>query len=407
MTAPTQRWINLIIDMASVVLGLYFLFHLGKKRSNWMIFAIGLYILLNLLAIGCNLLSRVTLSQILGYAATYSLAQIISLGVFVQLVVESFLLQVQTSRMRKNYPQAFDSTVIAASMKRLSMIVAIILWLIVFTINLDLFDALNDLLTDLFTKTRQIGNFSFTLGGIVLFLGIIWFANFLQKYIAYFFGDTGDDASFDDKGQRSRLMVTRLILLTAGFLLAVAASGLAVDRITVILGALGVGVGLGLQSIVNNFVSGIILIFDRPLRIGDSVDIGGKKGRVKEISIRSSTLLTEEGAEIIIPNGDVLSQSIVNWTLSNNHARISQSFTIKKPENPDNFDLKPISKMITANHNVLAEKEPDVLILPTNTKSSELRILFWIIDYNRLEITAQEIKTSIYEYLEKNGFIAE
>jgi potassium-dependent mechanosensitive channel len=407
MDAVAQRWMNLITDIASVVLGFYFLFHLGKKANNWVFFAIGLYIFLNLLAIVCNLLSRVTLSQILGYAAGYSFAQTISLGVFVQLVVESFLLQVQTSRMRKNYPQSFDSTVITASMKRLSIIVAIILWLIVFTINLDLFDTLNDRLTDLFTKTRQVGNFSFTFGGILLFLGIIWFANFLQKYIAYFFGDTGDDASFDDKGQRSRLMVTRLILLTAGFLLAVAASGLAVDRITVILGALGVGVGLGLQSIVNNFVSGIILIFDRPLRIGDSVDIGGKKGRVKEISIRSSTLLTEEGAEIIIPNGDVLSQSIINWTLSNNHARVAQTFAIKKPDNPENFDLKAISNLITGNHNVLAGKDPEILIAPLNAKSSELRIFFWIIDYNRVEMTAQEIKTSIYEWLEKNGFLAE
>jgi small-conductance mechanosensitive channel len=407
MSASTQRWMNLINDSASVVLGFYFLFHLGKRKNNWMIFAIGVYILLNLLAITCNLLSRVTLSQILGYAAGNALAQIVSLGIFVQLVVESFLLQVQTSRIRKNYPEAFDSTIIAKSMKRMAMIIAIVLWLIVFTINLDLFDALNDLLLELFTKTRQVGNFSFTFGGILLFLGIIWFANFLQKYIAYFFGDTGDDASFDDKGQRSRLMVTRLILLTAGFLLAVAASGLAVDRITVILGALGVGVGLGLQGIVNNFVSGIILIFDRPLRIGDSVDIGGKKGRVKEISIRSSTLITEDGAEIIIPNGDVLSQSIVNWTLSNNHARVSQTFTIKKPENPENFDLKTISKIIKENHNVLAEKDPEILIAPLNTKASELRILFWIVDYNKVALTTQEIKTSIYEWLEKSGFIAE
>jgi small-conductance mechanosensitive channel len=407
MASPTQRWMYLITDIASVVLGFYFLFHLEKRENNWVIFAIVLYIVLNLLAIACNLLSRVTLSQIFSYTASYAFAQTISLGVFVQLVVESFLLQVQTSRMRKNYPEAFDGSVIAASMKRLSMLIAIILWLIVFTTNLNLIDAINDLLTNFFTKTRQVGNFSFTFGGILLFLGIIWLANFLQKYIAYFFGDTGDDASFDDKGQRSRLMVTRLILLTAGFLLAVAASGLAVDRITVILGALGVGVGLGLQGIVNNFVSGIILIFDRPLRIGDSVDIGGKKGRVKEISIRSSTLLTEEGAEIIIPNGDVLSQSIINWTLSNNHARVSQSFTIKKPENPENFDLKAINKIILGNKNVMPEKDPEIVIVPVNLKTSEIRIFFWIIDYNKLATTSQEIKTLIYEYLVKNGFMEE
>jgi small-conductance mechanosensitive channel len=402
-----QRWMSLITDSASVVLGIYFLFHLGKERNKWMIFAIGLYILLNLLAVVCNLLSRVTLTQILGYTAGYAFAQTISLGIFVQLLVESFLLQVQTSRMRKNYPQAFDATIISVSMKRLSLIIAIILWLIIFTINLDLIDSINDLLTYQFTKIRQVGSFSFTLGGILLFFGIIWLANFLQKYIGYFFGDTGDDASFDDKGQRSRLMVTRLILLTAGFLLAVAASGLAVDRITVILGALGVGVGLGLQSIVNNFVSGIILIFDRPLRIGDSVDIGGKKGRVKEISIRSSTLLTEDGAEIIIPNGDVLSQSIVNWTLSNNHARVSLTFTINKPDNPENIDLQAIRKMIMENHNIIAEKDPEILIVPASTKTNELRIFFWIMDYNRVATTSLEIKTSIYGYLEKNGFMAE
>src|SRR6202000_317006 len=127
----------------------------------------------------------------------------------------------------------------------------------VFTTNLGLFDSINDMLTDLFTRSRQVGSFSFTIGGLVLFLGIIWLANFLQRFIAYFFGDTGDDAAMDDRGQRSRLLVTRLVLLIGGFLLAVAASGLSVDRITVILGALGVGVGLGLQNIVNNFVSGI------------------------------------------------------------------------------------------------------------------------------------------------------
>ena len=402
-----QRWLTLFVDIASVLLGIYFLIYLGRKASKWISFAIGLYIFFNLLAIFCNLLSRVTLSQILSYTAGYSFAQTISLGVFVQIVVESFLLQVQTSRMRKHYPQAFDNGVIAGSIRHLSIIIAIILWLIVCTINLNLFDALSDILIDLFNKTRQVGNFSFTFGGILLFIAIIWLANFLQKYIAYFFGDTGDDAVFDDKGSRSRLMITRLILLIAGFLLAVAASGFAVDRITVILGALGVGIGLGLQGIVNNFVSGIILIFDRPLRIGDTVEIGGKRGRVKEISIRTSTLLTEDGAEVIIPNGDVLSQNIVNWTLSNNHARAAITFTIIKPEIPENIDLEGIKKMICESHNVMTDKEPEIFIVPMSAKISELRIYFWINDFNKQAVTNLEVKTSIYLYLEGKGFIAD
>ena len=200
-------------------------------------------------------------------------------------------------------------------------------------------------------------------------------------------------------------MVTRLILLIAGFLLAVAASGLAVDRITVILGALGVGVGLGLQNIVNNFVSGVILIFDRPLRIGDTVDIGDKRGRVKEIGIRSSTLLTEDGAEVIIPNGDVLSHNIVNWTLSNNHARVALSFTMDKPENPESIDLDELRKLILENHNVLQQRTPEVSLNAVNTKTIELSVFFWIVDFNKEGITAAEVKTAIYRHFESKGIV--
>ncbi|HMI62720.1 MAG TPA: mechanosensitive ion channel domain-containing protein, partial [Puia sp.] len=328
-----QRWTTLIIDILSCVFAFFFLFGKrkisGQPRLVW--FALGLYFLFNLLAVFCNLFGRVTLSQIFASTAVYSFAETACLAVFVKIVVEAFLLQIQTSRLRKHYPENFDLTAISRSVSRFVTTVAVVLWLIVFTTNLNLFDSTNDLLLDLFTSPREVGSFNFTIGGLVLFLGIIWLANFLQRYIAYFFGDTGDDAALDDRGQRSRLLVTRLVLLIGGFLLAVAASGLSVDRITVILGALGVGVGLGLQNIVNNFVSGIILIFDRPVRIGDTVEVGDKKGRVKEISIRTSTLLTEDGAEVIIPNGDVLSNHIVNWTLSNNHVRLALSFNIEKP----------------------------------------------------------------------------
>jgi potassium efflux system protein len=403
LSTNTQRWIELFINIFSFVLGLYFLVHLKTKHGKWISFAIGLYSFFNLLAVVCNIYSRVTLTQIFGYTAVYSFAQIINLGIFVQLVTESFLLQVQTSRIRKNYPQAFDIDLIKKSTRRFSMVIAIVLWLIVFAINLNLFDTLFDMLTELFSKVRKVGNFSFTIGGMVLFLGIIWLANFLQKYISYFFGDTGDDAAFDDKGQRSRLMVTRLILLIVGFLLAVAASGLAVDRITVILGALGVGVGLGLQNIVNNFVSGIILIFDRPLRIGDTVDIGDKRGRVKEIGVRSSTLLTEDGAEVIIPNGDVLSHNIVNWTLSNNHARVALTFTMDKPLKQDLINTAAIRDIVKQNANVLQQKDPEVSLNNVNAKNAELRILLWIIDFNKESATAGEVKSAIYTYLENKG----
>ena len=400
-----QRWTTLVIDSLSCVFACFFLFGkrrlTGQHRLVW--FAIGLYLFFNLLAVFGNLFGRVTLSQIFAATAVYSFAETISLAIFENIVVEAFLLQIQSSRIRKNYPENFDLGAITRSISRFVITVAIVLWVIVFTTNLNLFDTMNDLLLDIFTSPRQVGSFAFTLGGLVLFLGIIWLANFLQRYIAYFFGDTGDDAALDDRGQRSRLLITRLILLIGGFLLAVAASGLSVDRITVVLGALGVGVGLGLQNIVNNFVSGIILIFDRPVRIGDTVEIGDKKGRVKEISIRTSTLLTEEGAEVIIPNGDVLSTRIVNWTLSNNHVRLAISFNIEKPENPGNIKPDVIKEIVKQNPNVLPLREPQIILNALNSKTSELRVYLWINDVTKTQYTSGELRTAIYRHLDEQG----
>jgi small-conductance mechanosensitive channel len=401
-----QRWAELILDLAAVVFSSFYLFgkHRMGKQLKFVYAAAGLYLLLNALSVLCNLFGRVTLSQIFGATAVYSFAQTISLAVFVKLVVETFLLQIIASRVRKGYPENFDLATVSRSIYRVVYLLAIILWLIVFSTNLNLFDSLNDWITDFFGSPREVGSFTFTLGGLVLFLGIIWLANFLQRFIAYFFGDTGDDAAMDDRGQRSRLLITRLVLLIGGFLLAVAASGLSVDRITVILGALGVGVGLGLQNIVNNFVSGIILIFDRPVRIGDTVELGDKRGRVKEIGIRSSTLLTEDGAEVIIPNGDVLSSRIVNWTLSNNHVRVALSFTIDRSVQT-NLDSKAIVEVVKKHPNVLDRRDPEVMVTTTGPKTQEVKVYFWTKDITKTPFTTGEVRTSLYHYFDEKGIV--
>ncbi|SEW20670.1 Mechanosensitive ion channel [Chitinophaga sp. YR573] len=399
-----MRWATLALDIASIFFGLYILSRSKEVRSKYKLifYATGLYTFFNFLAVICNIFGRVTLSQIFAATAVYALAQTASLAVFVQIIIEAFLLQIQSSRIRKNYPEEFEVKDIRKSLFRLVIVFAAVLWYIVFTTNLNLYDALNDILSELFTAPVIIGSFRFTLKEIAIFLGIIWVANFLQRYIAYFFGDTGDDAAFDDKGQRSRLLITRLVLLILGFLLAVAASGLPIDKITVILGALGVGIGLGLQSIVNNFVSGIILIFDRPLRIGDTVEIGDKKGRVKEIGIRTSTLLTEDGAEVIMPNGDVLSHNIVNWTLSNNHARVTLSFSIERK--PGTEILKPeILNIIKGNEKVVEKREVEVAVSNINSKKTDINIIFWCRDISKVSAISEEVRNAIYAHLEQKG----
>jgi len=130
-----------------------------------------------------------------------------------------------------------------------------------------------------------------------------------------------------------------------------------------------------------------------------------KKGRVKEISIRTSTLLTEEGAEVIIPNGDVLSNRIVNWTLSNSHVRLALSFNIEKPEKPENIKGDAIREIVKSNPNVLQQREPQILLNALNSKTSELRVYCWINDVTRTQNTSGELRTSIYRFLDEQGIV--
>jgi small-conductance mechanosensitive channel len=399
-----QRWWTLSLNSFSFLMGLFAMIWYRKRiKNNKIIFFAGLlFILVNLLSVLCNMYGRVTISQILGTTGFYVLAETVGLIIFVQLFREALLLQIQGSRMRKNYPISFDFSAIGNGIATKATYLAIFIWLVVLTTNLNIYSPIEKIITDFLLKPRTVGNFSIRLSGVLLFLVIIWVANFLQKYIGYFFGDVGDEASFDNKGQRSKLMITRLILLTAGFLLAIAASGLALNQITIILGALGVGIGLGLQNIVNNFVSGIILIFDRPLRIGDMVEIGDQKGRVREISVRSSTLLTADGAEVIIPNGDILSKNIVNWTFSNSHARIKVSFAIDKSSLSDEL-LNMIRDVISQNADVLVTKEPEILIDTINANDTELNIYFWCKDVIKAGRTRSNIYSEIYKHLDAKG----
>jgi potassium efflux system protein len=90
--------------------------------------------------------------------------------------------------------------------------------------------------------------------------------------------------------------------------------------LTIIISAFGIGIGFGLQNIVNNLVSGLILAFEKPIQIGDIIEVGNRSGTMKEIGVRSSKILTSDGSEVIIPNGDLFPQHVVNWTLSNNNA---------------------------------------------------------------------------------------
>ena len=113
------------------------------------------------------------------------------------------------------------------------------------------------------------------------------------------------------------------MILFLGLLSALAAAGFQVGQLTLIFGALGVGIGFGLQDVVRNFVAGLILMFERPIQRGDTVELAALIGTVRDIGLRATTITTFEGADVIIPNGMLLADKLVNWTLRGTRRRVN------------------------------------------------------------------------------------
>ncbi|HVS96093.1 MAG TPA: mechanosensitive ion channel domain-containing protein [Puia sp.] len=351
-----------------------------------------IFLVLNLLTILCNILGRLSLSKIFITTAIFSLVQIILLSVFVDCIVEALQLQTVESRLRQqqenhraNKAALFGK--MQTSVYRLLAAVAVLTWAMAFAINLNIYDAAYAFAARVWDHTVKLGSISFRIGNVLLFIFVLFVSNQLQKYIGFLYGTDGQ-AQPGHKG--SRLVMIRLVLIISGFLLAIVASGLPIDRITIVLGALGVGIGLGLQNIVNNLVSGIILIFERPFQIGDYIELNGKKGVVRDIGIRSSRMMTENGTEIIMPNGDLLSGEVINWTVRNNEIRIEIPMTVE-----GGHSFEEISGIITdalkSHPDLSKDDQPRVLLNTASEKATSFTVLVYVGNIAQIQTIKSEI----------------
>jgi small-conductance mechanosensitive channel len=168
------------------------------------------------------------------------------------------------------------------------------------------------------------GDMTFTLGDLVRFGVTLWVAWLLSKLIRFVLEEDVYPRVTLPRGVSYALSnLVQYVVLTVGFFLALGVAGVDLTKATILAGALGVGVGFGLQNIVNNFVSGLILLFERPVQVGDAVTIGTVGGQVKHIGIRSSTVRTWDGAEVIFPNSALIADPVTNWTLSDRRRRLT------------------------------------------------------------------------------------
>jgi small-conductance mechanosensitive channel len=167
------------------------------------------------------------------------------------------------------------------------------------------------------------------------------------------------------------------VLVVTGAILAMAALGIDLTKVTLLAGALGIGVGLGLQTVVNNFASGLILMLERPINVGDQIDLGGVVGEVKRIGVRSSTIRTFQGAEVIVPNADLASKQVTNWTLSDRARRYEIDVSVAYGSDPQRV-LRLLEAAAADVPEVQKVPAPRALFTGFGDSSLDFRLFAWV-----------------------------
>lgn len=249
----------------------------------------------------------------------------------------------------------------------------------------------------------QIGTYTFSivdvLVGLSLFTVIIFITRLIQKGLERHILPN----LTKDKGVQDALKTgVGYIGAVIAFLAAVAVLGLDLTNLALIAGALSVGLGFGLQNVVNNFVSGLILLAERPIKPGDWVVVGGHEGKVKKVNVRSTEVETFQRASVIIPNADLIATPVMNWTHKNNFGRVEVVVGVAYGTDPHLVETVLID-CAKAHPNVVSYPEPFVLFTEFADSSLNFELRAYLSDVEKLLQIASELRFAIHDAFQEQG----
>ena len=186
------------------------------------------------------------------------------------------------------------------------------------------------------------------------------------------------------------------VLLAVGFLAGLAVLGLDLTKLTIMAGAFGVGIGFGLQSVVNNFVSGLILLFERPIHVGDTIEAGGITGSVRRIGIRSSVVRTGQGAEVIVPNAQLITERVTNWTLSDRQRLIELPVGVSYDAHPRRA-IDMLESVARAHALVLRQPPPRAYVTGFGDSAINFELRAWTDQFDQWFQIRSELAAAVYD----------
>ena len=266
---------------------------------------------------------------------------------------------------------------------RIISFLAFLIWVLFVLDALSLRAQFLQLLTGIVTAEVSFRSLHLSLGAILAFALTLWVAMLLSRFIRFLLEeDIYDRFHFDPGSSYAISTLLHYVILLVGFFCAIAELGMDMTKFTVLVGALGVGIGFGLQNIINNFVSGLVLLFERPVKVGDVVQVGDATGVIRRIGIRASVIRIADSSELIVPNGQLISEKVTNWTLSNRQRRVELRVGVAYGTDPTR--VIELLTRVAATHPLVAQHpEPQTLMTEFGSDSLNFEVRFWTDDFDQ------------------------
>jgi len=195
-----------------------------------------------------------------------------------------------------------------------------------------------------------------------------------------------------DVGMREALgAIVRYVVITLGALVILQSAGINLTSLNVLVGAIGVGLGFGLQNIMSNFFSGLIILFERPIKIGDRVEIAGAIGEVREIAARATTLVTDENVAIVVPNSQFISERVTNWSRPGRLTAYLVPFHVSHSSDPEVVRRVLIAAAL-GHADVLRDPPPNVEFVEAGPAALRFQLQVWSTEHLK---TAGTLKSDL------------
>ncbi len=353
-------------------------------------------------AIGC-IIGAVTLAQFLLTGVAYSAYAGLWLVVVAGVINDLFTAAIYMPSSNSSLLISRNRPTILRFINQLTNTVCLISWINFALKRVALRDGLLDTLQQIINKELSIGSISFSLGDFLSVAFTIWLSFKISQLLRFILvEDVAPRAKWARGVPEAVATLTQYCIVLAGFMTAISMAGIDMSKLSIMVGALGVGIGIGLQDVVNNFTSGLILLFEQKIKQADIIQCSGVNGKVTNIGMRCSVVRTFDGAEVIVPNGQLVSAQVINWTHSDQERRISIPIGVAYGTDPQ-LTIDTLVNIANENSDVLNNPAPLAFFVRFGASSMDFELRAWINNGDIINEVNSRLCVAIYNRFKEIG----